>query len=779
MLQSIPQRTCQELLDSLCRIQSLTIPMLLNLRNSRFTNLNLSLSGRVTDEWMILLRDLPLVRLNLSHCLLTNKSMTYFKPVINHIHENNNNNNNNTTGTSNRKRRNSSNSKSNGKNKKNYYNKKNLNDRFKNRGRSNSSPNMPLSSMQDSRKNQRVILQNFEICDTLTSLNLSSCHEISYEGLLCITSSFSNLKILILEGCHGITNKCLELFSSNQTSEQFKNNLQVLNVRHCKKISCAGVKHLTALKNLQILNLADNEKVSIDSMRYIGQSLHQLTQLNIRNNVKITCSALKFLNRCTQLKIIDISGIERLESLDFLIVYHNNSNNNNNKKKKKSSTSAREYISSSQVSSDTEDSSNSLDENEEEADDINSLEQSFDFKPSFPNLTHLNISETPITSDTIANASHLFQYDDKIRREWQENNNSGNNGVRYPPNGIFLQLKHLALNYCKQLSPESISQLISHCPQLTSLELSSTLITDATLQSLSHCNSTLESLDISFCKNITNHSFKHYISKCHSLKHLYSKSLRQINVKNGWKYLFRNCNSQLQTLCLPNCLSGDDNIYRKSFLQMSLLSNTLTLLDLSFSENQLTDSLLNSVLPELHQLTWLDLTSCYKITSSVIVNSIIKLKNLSHLALSDCPSIDPETGITQLSVMSQLECLYISSSNITNEHLKTLCSGNLTRLTDLSVMNCKYLQAPESIRIISRGFPKLNALNLYGLPIGDRGVYYLKQLKNLNRLRMSTCDQLFTEKSEQYLHELENLVYFKSRDLPNTFNGYEMKFQRL
>jgi len=554
---------------------------------------------------------------------------------------------------------------------------------------------------------------------------------------------------LLLEGCHSISNKCLELFGhgGNGNCERFRKSLQVLNIRHCRKISCTGIKHLTALKNLQVLNIADNEKISNDSIKYIGNALHQLTSLNIRNNAKVTCSALKHLRQCKSLNMIDVSGIEKLQSLDFLFQdrerkykrrrrdkKHLNMLRNQQKKsiRFRDDTSPNDYESSSSDNDSDFELSHSSGSDEDE-------HTPKKVRASFSNLCYLNMSENPITSDVIS------RYMDQI-----------------VSSQAFTSLKHLALNYCKQLSAALLGSIIAQCPVLTNLELCSTLTSDVTLQSLK-CHDTLEYLDISFCKNITDACFKNVISRCTQLKYFYGKSLNQISMRHGWKHLFRNC-KLLHTLTIPGCLCDDADLSERHFFEILMLKDTLTILDLSFSKESLTDGLLNEVLPHLQCLTWLDLTSCSKITALCILNSIVKLRLLSHLALSACPGINIEQVVNELATMHQLECLYLSGSNIDNEGLNILASG-LYNLTDLSVMNCKKLQGPTCTRIISKGFPRLNALNLYELPVDDRGVFYLKQLRNLSRLRMSTSDQLFTEKGEQYLHEFENLVYFKSRSL--------------
>jgi len=254
--------------------------MLLQFKNNtQIRTLNLSGCGRVTDEWMILLRDMHLTSLNLSHCLITNDAMYYFR----------------------KKRKKYKPSPKKEKKRKNGISPKN---HKKKKGSPVKKEMKPLPPPPP------PPLEEYAISKTLTSLNLSFNGMLNEDGVRSIASNFKNLKMLSLEGCRKIGNKALEIIGTKMPQ------LVGLNLKHCPKVSGQGFQFLKNLNELEVLNISDCEKLNSEAVNFVLPKLQKLVYLNMRNSTKIT--NLDSLESNKNLRTLDISGLSELKSLDFI-----------------------------------------------------------------------------------------------------------------------------------------------------------------------------------------------------------------------------------------------------------------------------------------------------------------------------------------------------------------------------------------------------------------------------------------------------------------------------
>ncbi|KAL9658282.1 hypothetical protein ABK040_015604 [Willaertia magna] len=642
----IPYSTSQIIVNDLCISKRLNFSMLLKLRFSGFSTLNLSLLGRLTDEWMILLRELPLENLNLSHCLITNNALFYCCNKRNQQ----------------------------GKKKKEKKKKKNKDEDaiylynedidFEEENLSDEDIDLDykvFDENNDDSNQQNHFSQLYPLAQSLTSLNISNIHEIGYDGFKVIGQNFINLHSICLEGCNQFGNKCLELLCGKNADKQLKRNLTKLNLKRTK-ISDSGCKYLQGLHNLEYLNIGENPKITNTALVYI-KNLLKLTFLGLNKNVRITDDGMSVLKRLNNLKSLSISET---------------------------------YMGDSEIP----------------------------FR-AFKQLSYWNLSNSNFSIIT------------------NENN-------------CFSNLTRINLSHCKLLEDNATKKFFLSLNRLIEVNLSSTLVDDDVLYGLISSKDTLQILNINNCSHLTDLSFEHLIPSFINLLELNGRQLKQITVRDGWSHVFKS-NTKLEKLCISGSLMNQkiDTFMISGFKELKNLIN-LRVLDLSCSLDAIIDEMLTEVIPKLNQLNWLDLSHCNLITG-LTIDCIVNHLLLTHLAISYCKSIGAEY-IQKLSKLINLECLYISGSEIKSDDLSSLTT--LKNLTDLSLMDCKKLKKDGSLKELKQFADKLIMLNLYGIKLTEYALQHLKPLQNLVTLRMSVHDEL---EDMNAVYDLPNLVYLKTK----------------
>lgn len=265
----------------------------------------------------------------------------------------------------------------------------------------------------------------------------------------------------------------------------------------------------------------------------------------------------------------------------------------------------------------------------------------------------------------------------------------------------------LNLKQCIKLTDNSFIELeCSFLANLANINLESCFISDRSILSISRCCQNLESIDLSWCKNITSDALIKLVESCPKLKYFSSRGIANMNDEVLIK-ISVNC-SKLIHLNINNCDNVSDNGLIAIANQCSLIKflgvsncsqnrnltdgflqslgkncNDLTILEVSCCSN-LSDNGFMAISKGCHKIERIDMEECTRITDQTIVNLSAYCSNLRHLTLSRCESITDD-GIQQLS---------ISSCATINESLQVLELDNCPLISDISLKqlyNCKSL----------------------------------------------------------------------------------------
>ncbi|XP_075455745.1 F-box and leucine-rich repeat protein 13 isoform X2 [Ascaphus truei] len=212
-------------------------------------------------------------------------------------------------------------------------------------------------------------------CNKLIYLDLSGCTQITVDGFKCIAAGCSTLQQLkindmftltdncilaLLENCQHITSVCLvgsphlsdagfkvlvqgrkltkiKVEGNNRITDasikmisKFCPNLNHFYVADCQKITDIGIKAVSTLKNIIVLNVADCIRISDPGVRHIveGPSGTKIRELNLTNCVRISdLSLLRIAQKCHNLTYLSLrfcenvtdSGIEVIGNMASLI----------------------------------------------------------------------------------------------------------------------------------------------------------------------------------------------------------------------------------------------------------------------------------------------------------------------------------------------------------------------------------------------------------------------------------------------------------------------------
>jgi hypothetical protein len=280
----LPKVTKQEILDSLAKTQSVTLPILTLFRDTPISHLNLSTCGRVTNSWCTTLRDFPLTQLNLSHCLITDEALNImrsktFTPAPKKVKEE----------------------------KSELVPEVSAKKKQTGKGRSRKYEVDTPPSSPPLQKPSPVKI-TWEISKFLTNLNMSFVGHLSTDGIDIIGNTFLSLKMLSLEGCPRINNDSLISIAK-------MTQLTAVNIKGCQKVTNKGINEIKRLTELEILNVANLPKITSESLNYALPYLLNLIYLNISNNEKL--DLMDSLDSLTKLRTFDISNLN-LTNLEFL-----------------------------------------------------------------------------------------------------------------------------------------------------------------------------------------------------------------------------------------------------------------------------------------------------------------------------------------------------------------------------------------------------------------------------------------------------------------------------
>lgn len=266
-----------------------------------------------------------------------------------------------------------------------------------------------------------------------------------------------------------------------------------------------------------------------------------------------------------------------------------------------------------------------------------------------------------------------------------------------------VNIEILNLKHCVKLTDYAFAGLQGSLIKVTNINLESCLIGDRTILAISKGCPNLESIDISWCKNVTNHALEELVVSCTNLKYFSSRGLTTMNNSVLTKISI-NC-INLTHLNINNCSNvSDDGLISVAngctllkFLGVSncsYISNDtlkalgtsckdLTILEASYCIN-LSDTGFAEISKGCSKLERLDLEECNRITDQTINNIAANCSKLRHLTLSRCELITDE-AISKLS---------LSNCAMINETLQVLELDNCPLISDTSL---KHLYACKSL----------------------------------------------------------------------------------
>ncbi|XP_017472946.1 PREDICTED: EIN3-binding F-box protein 2 [Rhagoletis zephyria] len=316
---------------------------------------------------------------------------------------------------------------------------------------------------------------------SLQELNIAGCVNISNEGA-SLLNKLKNLKHLNVSRCDGIQSDGL----TNGVAATLNVTLLILHMSHIQVCEEAIKVLAKNLPELRVLNLGYCVNgVTDESVQSIIQNLRWLRELSLESCFRITDAALTGIN-ITQL----VRAPNLRNSLDGIQSYSNLENrdclNKSNQLFKISLRSKAE---------------------EEIVRDANRKKAMFE-------AYELNLIEECSTDGY--NLKHLKGLKSL---NLSSCNKISDVSLKY---GIqFLELRHLSLSNCQQISLIGVQQMVKDCPSIEILDLSDCeSINDKAIQIITKALTRLRILHISGCSQLTDHSLDAILVNCKNLQTL-------------------------------------------------------------------------------------------------------------------------------------------------------------------------------------------------------------------------------------------------------------------
>ncbi|XP_028264563.1 dynein regulatory complex subunit 6 [Parambassis ranga] len=316
-------------------------------------------------------------------------------------------------------------------------------------------------------------------------------------------------------------------------------------------------------------------------------------------------------------------------------------------------------------------------------------------------------------------------------------------------------LQELNVSECFNVTDMMVQNITKGCSCLLYLNLSCTLITNATLKVLSRNCHNLQSLSLAYCCRITDKGFLYLTTGkgCRSLIHLNVSGCTQITV-SGFKNMSVGCPllkeiviNDMPTLsdsCVLALLSKCRSLSAISLLDAPHLSDiALTAIAeaaklQSFStegNNQLTDASWTALCSSSEGLHRLHAAECPRMTDASL-KSLASLRNLEYLDISLCNRVS-DVGIQYLtngSSATKLQELNISCIHITDISVMRIAQ-RLCTLYHLNLSHCKHL---TDVAVGWLSGSSICSLDISGCNIHDKGLDALVGV-NLKKLVLAEC----------------------------------------
>ncbi|KAM4676673.1 F-box and leucine-rich repeat protein 13 [Discoglossus pictus] len=351
-------------------------------------------------------------------------------------------------------------------------------------------------------------------CHKLIYLDLSGCTQISIDGFKFLAAGCSSLQelhinemytltdscmLVLLEKCHHLTSVSL-LGSPHLSDAVFKliaqgrkltkiriegnsritdasiktlckacPNLNHIYITDCQKITDIGLKAVSALKNIIVLNVADCVRMSDPGVRQVleGPSGTKIRELNLTNCVRVSdLSLLRIAQKCHNLTYL---------SLRFC-----------------------EYVTDSGI----------------------------ELLGNMASLISIDLSGTSITDQGLSILGAQSKIKELIVSECTGISDIGIQKFCQQAR----DLEQLDISHCFQVTNNTVKSVAFCCKMLTSLCIAGCpKVTDLSIQYLSGVCSYLHFLDISGCVHLTDRTLKHLRKGCRQLRSLIMQHCKSIS----------------------------------------------------------------------------------------------------------------------------------------------------------------------------------------------------------------------------------------------------------
>lgn len=296
-----------------------------------------------------------------------------------------------------------------------------------------------------------------------------------------------------------------------------------------------------------------------------------------------------------------------------------------------------------------------------------------------------------------------------------------------------LELTSLNLRGCLQLSNIGIVLLSHHQKSLTQLDVSMCpRITDSSLLAVCTGLSNLQSLSVQSCRAISDYGIS-CLYKLEKLRYLNISKCDLILGDGIIKGICNKINPRLRELHMGHLGNITDNVV----ICLSESLPNLTILDLGFCFDAVTDKAVQSILKNNSNLQTLILNQCHKLTDSGLTGRGLQLNS----------SYENGQETFKLSLGSKVEQEIIREAKLKQE-VQEICE-NSSDFSGVSLQNLKGLQN----------------LNLEGCNgVSDISLIYAFHFNELRHLNLSRCNKI-TEKGLRHLSLNSRTIEFLNLEL--------------
>ncbi|MGD2170301.1 MAG: hypothetical protein PVI40_08690 [Chlamydiota bacterium] len=337
------------------------------------------------------------------------------------------------------------------------------------------------------------------------------------------------------------------------------------------------------------------------------------------------------------------------------------------------------------------------------------------------------------------------------------------------------------------ITDAQVTEILTLCPNVRSLSLSSSKITGKFLTKISEQNQ-LEKLSLFLCENFNEDFLKEFLSQ--KAFHLKELGLDCINI-TGEALSHILVGNQLETLSLSNCQNLNESLL-KGFLSMKAFH----LKKLVLSSSNTTGEALSNILQD-NQLEKLDLFNCRNLNESLLKDflsmkafhlkkldlsstettgegllHITEGNHLETLFLYNCENLNENFLKRVFSKASCLKELDLSSTNTTGEGLSCISVENL--LEKLLLRDCRKLNEAFLKNFFPK-VPRLKELDLSSTNTTGEGLSLILKDNQLEKVHLTNCLSL----GGIFLRDFFSLKasFLKELDLANTnTNGKSLPY---